>query len=101
MVIDGMNLVPSVEWVGPDGVVVVSEGNRTVGQVETQGTTSTLTLSFNPVLSSHGGRYTCRAAISVPWMATQPPQHSASVDMPVTCKSLCPSSSTTLTLGVH
>ena len=90
MVIDGMNLDLSVEWAGPDGVVVVSEGNRTVGQVETQGTTSTLTLSFNPVLSSHGGNYTCTAAISVPWMATQPPQHSASVDMPVTCESLCP-----------
>ena len=100
MVIDGMNLALSVEWVGPDGVVVASEGNRTVGQVETQGTTSTLTLSFNPVLSSHGGRYTCRAAISVPWMATQPPQHSTSVDMPVTCESLCPSIHYTIDITV-
>ena len=81
-----MNLVPSVEWVGPDGVVVVSEGNRTVGQVETQGTTSTLILSFNPVLFSDGEWYTCRAAISVPWMATQPPAISSSVNMHVTSK---------------
>ena len=71
---------------GPDGGVVVSGGNITVGEVETQGTISTLTLSFSPVVSSNGGKYECRAAIFVPWMDSQPPQHTASVDMPVTSK---------------
>ena len=81
-----MNLVPSLEWVGPDGEVIVSEGNVTVGEVEHEGAVSSLTLSFTPVTSSHGGSYTCRAAVSVPWMTTQPTPRSVSVDMPVTSK---------------
>ena len=80
----GMNLPVRMEWVGPDGAVVGSEGNRTVGEVETQGTLSTLSLSFHPVFSSDGGRYTCRAAITVPWMTRQPPQKSTSIHLPVT-----------------
>ncbi len=83
-VIAGMNLPVRMEWVGPDGAVVGSEGNWTVGEVETQGTLSTLTLSFHPVFVSDGGSYLCKAAITVPWMRTQPPQFSASVHMPVT-----------------
>ena len=88
-VIAGMNLPVRMEWVGPDGSVVGSEENKTVGEVETQGTLSTLTLSFHPVFSSDGGSYTCRAAITVPWMTRQPPQKSATVHMPVTSKLHC------------
>ena len=84
--ISGMNLAPSVEWVGPDGGVVVSGGNITVGEVETRGSISTLTLSFSPVLTSNDGRYVCRAAISVPWMDSQPPQHTASINLLVNSK---------------
>ena len=82
--ITGMTLPHSVEWVGPDGTVLVSEGNVTVGEVETQGTVSNLSLSFNPVLSSQGGYYTCRATVNVPWMENQPAQLSATFNMPVT-----------------
>ena len=85
-VITGMTLPPSVEWVGPDGTVLVSEENVTIGEVETRGIVSTLSLSFNPVLSSQGGNYTCRATVNVPWMAVQPPQISATINMVVTCK---------------
>ena len=84
--IAGMTLPVRMEWVGPDGAVVGSEGNRTVGEVQTQGTLSTLTLSFQPVFSSDGGRYTCRAAITVPWMTRQPPQKSATENMIVVSK---------------
>ena len=87
-VIEGMTLPVTVEWVWPDGSVVASEGNRMVGEVEVQGRVSTLSLSFNPVFSSDGGSYTCRAAISVPWTKSQPPQRLALVNMPVTSK-LC------------
>ena len=66
MLIPGMNLPVRMEWVGPDGSVIGSEGNRTVGQVQTQ-----------------GGRYTCRAAITAPWMTRQPPQISHSLKMAV------------------
>ena len=83
-VIEGITLPVTVEWVGPDGDVVTSEGNRMVGEVEVQGTVSTLSLSFSPVFSSDGGSYTCRAA--VPWVGSGPVQLQATVDMPVTSK---------------
>ena len=114
MVIDGVNFDPIVEWVGPNGFVVESGTNITVsntsrnpcdddgwsasgsgsggsgsgsgGYGSSSDSRSFLILSFDPVLSSDGGRYTCRAAISVPWMATQPPAISSSVDMHVTSK---------------
>jgi hypothetical protein len=82
--IPGMNFVPSVEWVGPDGGVVVSGGNINVGEVESQGRVYTLTLSFSPVLTTDGGRYTCRGAIIVPWMNNQLLQILNLVNMPVT-----------------
>ena len=84
-VIEGITLPVTVEWVGPDGDVVTSEGNRMVGEVEVQGRVSTLSLSFSPVYFSDGGNYTCRTAISVPWLSQQP-QRMTTVEMPVTSK---------------
>ena len=81
--ITGMRLVPSIEWVGPNGTVVESYGNRTVGELTTRGIVHTLSLSFDPFHSSYGGRYTCRAAVSVPWTDVQPPTISSSYDLPV------------------
>ena len=85
-VIEGITLPVTVEWVGSDGDVVTSEENKMVGEVEVQGTVSTLSLSFSPVFSSDGGSYTCRAAISVSWLTQQPPHLSTTVKMPVTSK---------------
>ena len=84
-VMEGMTLPVTVEWVGPDGSVVVSEVNRMVREVEVQGRVSTLILSFSPVISEDGGKYTCRAAIFPQWMSS-PLQKLAMVDMPVTSK---------------
>ena len=85
--INGMTLQPSIEWEGPNGTVLMSEGNVTVGEVETEGTVSTLSLSFNPVHSSQVGYYTCRATVNVSWMENQPAQLSTTFNMPVTSKS--------------
>ena len=78
--ITGMRLIPSIEWVGPNGM---SDGNWTVGELMTRGTVHTLPLSFDSFDPSYGGRYTCRAAVSVPWMDVQPPTISSSYDLPV------------------
>ena len=79
--IPGMTLSPSVDWVGPDGdVIEESDGNRTLGDVVTRGTISTFSLTFNPVLSSDGGRYTCRTSVNVPWMDRQPSSISNTID---------------------
>ena len=79
-----MRLIPSIEWVGPNGTVVESDENRTVGELTTRGIVHTLPLSFDTFDPSYGGRYTCRAAVSVPWMDVQPPTISSSYDLPVT-----------------
>ena len=75
-----------MEWVGPNGTVMVSGGNVKISEVETQGIVSTISLSFHPVLSSQGGNYTCRATVNARWMENQPDQFNATFHMPVTSK---------------
>ena len=82
--IPGMKLPLSVEWVGPKGTVLTSGRNVTVGVVRTQGNTSTVSLSFHPVLNSDKGLYTCKAAVHVPWMKTQPSQITSSLHLSIT-----------------
>ena len=52
------NLVtsPCIRWTGEDG----AECGTTVNE-----TTSTKTITFNPLLTSHGAGYTCWAVISI------------------------------------
>ena len=73
-----------MEWVGPDGSVVVSEENRTMVELRKNSYRYTLSLSFNPALSSDGGRYTCRANLLGPWMNVQPLQ--TVYDLTVDCE---------------
>ena len=80
----GIRLHPLMEWVGSDGSVVESEENRTMVELRKSGLHRyTLSLSFNPALSSDGGRYTCRANLSVPWMDVQPRLLQSSYDLTV------------------
>ena len=61
------NLVvePTLEWLDTDRNVVGGD-DITVRSPITTGTNTTLTLAFNPLYTSHGGRYTCRARINIP-----------------------------------
>ena len=55
---------PSIQWQYRNGNVVATGGDITVGSQETSGTTvTTLTLTFNPLLTSHGGEYICRSVV--------------------------------------
>ena len=58
-------LVPVVQWLDPFSNTIVSGGDFTVGDPTIDGTTTTLTLTFNPLRTSHGGEYTCRATVTV------------------------------------
>ena len=53
----GVHLI--VEWTG---------GNGGATQIETtvNGTTAARTLTFSPLNTSHGAKYTCQAAINIP-----------------------------------
>ena len=61
----GLIRTPDVEWLDIDNNVVATGGDITVGNPGTSGTTTTLTLTFNPLHTSHGGEYTCRANITI------------------------------------
>ena len=84
--ISGMHLPAVIEWVDRDGSVMTSSQRITVGEEVSVGTDTTLSLTFDPVYNRDAGVYSCRASVDVPWMAQQPPVHSANVDMQVTSK---------------
>lgn len=48
-----------LQWIGPDGDSVVSMEPILVGHPVTSGDTTSLTLQFTYLFTSHGGRYTC------------------------------------------
>ena len=66
-VVDGLVVVPDVVWM-KDGGVIVNGTNTTLTRTVSGGN-SALNLTFNPLLTSHGGQYTCVATISVPQLS--------------------------------
>eukprot|EP00731_Ephydatia_muelleri_P018726 Em0011g766a len=66
-VVDGLEVVPDVVWM-KDGGVLVNGTNTTLTRTVSGGN-STLNLTFNPLLTSHGGQYTCVATISIPQLS--------------------------------
>ena len=64
-VIENLVVEPALEWLARDRNVV-GGNDITVRPSVTMGTNTTLTLIFNPLRTSHGGRYTCRASINIP-----------------------------------
>ena len=60
-VVDGLVVVPDVVWM-KDGRVLVNRTNTTLTRT-VSGANSTLNLTFNPLLTSHGGQYVCIATI--------------------------------------
>ncbi len=64
-VVEGLVVDPSVTWMHSDGSVVLSGEEIIVGSPEVMGNTTTLTLTFSPLLTSHEGEYVCLASITV------------------------------------
>ena len=61
------NILPTVQWLYfINSTAVTNRSNITVGTQRTTGSTTTLTLSFNPLHTSHGGQYTCQSKIDTP-----------------------------------
>ena len=61
------NVPPTVQWLySSNGTAVTNGSNITVGTQRTINSTTTLTLSFNPLHTSHGGLYTCQSIIGTP-----------------------------------
>ena len=61
------NVPPTVQWLySSNSTVVMNDSGITVGTQRTTGSTTTLTLSFNLLHTSHGGLYTCQSMIDTP-----------------------------------
>ena len=54
---------PVIEWVGPDGNVIDNTTLRNVSMTNFSPST-TMTLLFNPLRTSHRGTYRCRATLT-------------------------------------
>ena len=61
------NVPPTVQWLfSSNGTTVTNGSDITVGTQRANGSTTTLTLSFNPLHISHGGQYTCQSTTDTP-----------------------------------
>ena len=62
--------VTTVDYLVASAVLTVQWSGGSVGESEvtesTNGVTSMKTLTFNPLLTSHGAQYTCTAIIDIP-----------------------------------
>lgn len=64
---EGLITPPQIAWLSPQGSILTSEGELTVGNQELTGNPSRLStymVQFSSVLTSHGGTYTCQATVS-------------------------------------
>ena len=83
----GLRIAPGVNWYYNGSIVETSERVTVDTRYSSQSNSvTTHTLTFSPVLNHHGGVYSCRAQVTIPWMTTQPSVKQASVNMRVISK---------------
>lgn len=66
----GLSTEPQIVWLSPEGDILTSEGELTVGNQPVFGNPSrliTYMAQFSPLLTSHGGSYTCQVTVSSPF----------------------------------
>ena len=61
------DFIPSIQWIDPDRNQVTTYGDSVnVGEQFTDGNTTYLYLSFDPLKLSHGGMYSCESTVQDP-----------------------------------
>lgn len=66
----GVTTEPQIAWLSPEGNVLTSEGDVTVGDQPIIGNPSRLTtyiIQFSPIMISHAGTYTCLVTLTSPF----------------------------------
>ena len=84
------DISPQVKWMGPNGKDISGEDNKRrddsggvmLGDEVVTGKQTILSLSFSPLRTSHGGRYTCMSVVESP-----PSVKTATKDMIIKSKS--------------
>ena len=64
-VVELLVVSPSVEWLDPDGRVASADDLTVDATAVTAGTSTTRSIAFAPLHTSHAQEYTCRAAITI------------------------------------
>jgi len=59
-----VSMLPDVQWIYPNDDTVTNSSGIIVGPPVTAGNITNLTLTFNPLLTSHGGQYTCHSVVT-------------------------------------
>ena len=63
-VVTAESLPSAIEWMDPQGGTIMSWGDITLGTLTVEdNTTSSRSLQFSPLRTSHGGEYTCQATV--------------------------------------
>ena len=63
--LSGLTNMPTLQWLNSDNSPVTGN-DISVGEVNSMDTSATLTLTFTPLHTSHGGEYTCTAMLKSP-----------------------------------
>ena len=56
----------TLEWVGPDGVVLNKDNGVMIERQQNYHSEATRSLTFNPLSLTHGGLYKCEAKLLLP-----------------------------------
>ena len=54
----------TLQWIGPDGAQVMSDGSVTIGVPTMSGATTSLNLRFGNLYTSNSGQYTCHGDLA-------------------------------------
>ncbi len=85
-VVEGLVVNPSVTWMYSDGNVVLGGEEIAVESPEVMSNTTTLTLTFSPLLTSHGGEFVCLASITIKEVSIEDLSSTAAVTVTVNGK---------------
>ena len=84
-VIDGLTNIPSAQWMTTTGLVI-PEDDITITESVIDERTTTVTLSFSSLNTSHAGEYMCQGILDLPANVTNFASKPTTVTVNVRCK---------------
>ena len=84
-IIDGLTNIPSAQWMTTTGLVIPGDDDITINETIIDGKTTTVTLSFSSLYTSHAGEYMCQGTLATVTNFTSTPTN---VSVNVMCKLL-------------
>ena len=86
-IIDGLTNIPSAQWMTTTGLVIPGD-DITINETIIDGKTTTVTLSFSSLHTTHAGEYMCQGTLELPATVTNFTSTPTNVSVNVMCKLL-------------